>query len=60
MSVQMYNANTYFLSIRDSLVDQLKTPSFMEILCGAKEVKCKTEEILSICMSKAGANMQSN
>lgn len=41
MSVQKYNACAYFLSSRDSLVDQLKTPSFMEILCGAKEVKAK-------------------
>lgn len=41
MSVQKYNAGAYFLSSRDSLVDQLKTPSFMEILCGAKEVKAK-------------------
>lgn len=41
MSVQKYNAGAYFLSSRDSLADQLKTPSFMEILCGAKEVKTK-------------------
>lgn len=41
MSVQKYNAGAYFLSSRGSLVDQRKTPSFMEILCGAKEVKAK-------------------
>ena len=37
--------NTYFLSVGDSVLDQLKTPSTMEILYGARRKKERKRRI---------------